>query len=362
MIFGKVDKKMKQPYFSVIVLAYKVEEYLTECLDSILHQTFQDFEVILVNPVSEDGTDEICMKYEKKETKIRRLVIENRGQLLNRVAGFQEAKGKYMLCVDGDDRWKPELLATVYEGLKEHLCDVVIFGHRRFKDEKELYVVQHTFSDNEVFQGSDGKQPVYDMLIRGGPINEMWAKVMSAETFRRIKEDFEEFSDIRIAEDWLYSFYVIEAAESILYLDHVLYEYRIRPDSMVHTFQLNELNDRLKVYSNVEKKMRELGLDTENNTELFLQNMARRMANWIYRCSISDLPYQEKKRLYQQLREYKLYPRMEPFLKKVTAHRRHQYFVSLFLHNFVLLELYSSFFRLTRKVIHSFKKIRNLIL
>lgn len=348
----------QRPRFSVIILAYEVQEYLSECLDSIIGQTFHDYEVILLNPPSTDGTDDICIKYESEYEQIRRLVIENRGQLLNRVAGFEAANGQYLLCVDGDDRWMPELLSTVDAGLRKSVSDVVIFGHKRFSENGELKVVNHIFSDGAVFVGEDGKLPVYKKLIQGGPINEMWAKVISKETFLRITENFEDFSEIRIAEDWLYSFYVIMAAESVLYLDQALYEYRIRQGSTMRSFRQNELSDRLKVYTQIEKLMEDTNLDTPEYVMMFAKCMALGLSNWIYRCSVASIPYSKKKDLYQELKRSSIFEQIKPYLKSVNIKYRYKIFVCIYLYSYLILHGYSCLFCLLKKIFHKKKEWR----
>lgn len=348
----------QKPRFSVIILAYEVRDYLCECIDSIMRQTFNDFEVILVNPTSLDGTDDICIRYESKYEQIHRIVIENRGQLLNRIAGFQAAKGQYLLCVDGDDRWVPELLSTVNDGLRQDPSDVVIFGHKRFFENGDLKVVQHIFSDKSMFVGEEGKLPVYEKLIRGGPINEMWAKVVSKDTFLRISENFEEFADVRIAEDWLYSFYIILAADSVLYLDHALYEYRIRQGSMMRVFYLHELSDRLKIYLHLEKLMTEAQLDKPEFMLVFVNCMAFGMSNWIYRCSIASIPYSEKKAMYQELRSSPIFEQIRPYIISVNADLKHKLFVFLYKYSYPMLQLCSCLFRFGKRIRNVGRKLK----
>ena len=101
--------------FSVIVPIFKVEDYIERCIDSILAQTFTDFEVILVDDGSPDRCPQICDEYEKKDQRIRVIHKPNGGLVSARNAGIFAAKGDYITYVDGDDWIKPGLLQFVHE-------------------------------------------------------------------------------------------------------------------------------------------------------------------------------------------------------------------------------------------------------
>lgn len=89
--------------FSVIVPCYKVEKYLSECVDSVLNQTYTDFEVILVDDGSPDRVPEICDEYVKKDFRVRVVHQKNAGIACARNAGIAVANGEYVICIDSDD-------------------------------------------------------------------------------------------------------------------------------------------------------------------------------------------------------------------------------------------------------------------
>ena len=120
-------------YFSVIVPIYKVEEYLERCIDSILNQTFTDFEVILVDDGSPDRSPQICDAYAKKDQRVRVIHKPNGGLVSARNAGIFAAEGDYITYVDGDDWIKSNLLQFVYDRIAESSVpvDMVIFSAER---------------------------------------------------------------------------------------------------------------------------------------------------------------------------------------------------------------------------------------
>lgn len=95
---------------SIIVPVYNVEKYLVQCLDSIQYQTYKDFEVILVNDGSTDGSKEICENYCQGDIRFRLMNQTNQGQSVARNRGMQESTGDFITFVDSDDVIKEDML------------------------------------------------------------------------------------------------------------------------------------------------------------------------------------------------------------------------------------------------------------
>lgn len=102
------------PEISVIVPVYKAEEYLPACIDSILNQTYGDFEVLLVDDGSPDGCGELCEGYATRDSRVRVFHQTNQGQAAARNHAMAEARGKWLCFVDSDDLIHPKLLETLY--------------------------------------------------------------------------------------------------------------------------------------------------------------------------------------------------------------------------------------------------------
>ena len=135
--------------FTVIVPIYNVEKFLEKCIDSILEQTFTDFEVLLVDDGSTDRCPQICDAYEKKDHRVRVIHKTNGGLVSARNAGILSAKGDYITYVDGDDWVKPGLLQFVYDKITESSgqVDMVIFSAEKvFADHSERM-------DNQIAEG-----------------------------------------------------------------------------------------------------------------------------------------------------------------------------------------------------------------
>lgn len=121
---------------SIIVPVYKVEPYLRKCLDSILAQTFTNFEVILVDDGSPDNSGKICDEYAIKDSRVRVIHKENGGLSSARNAGIDIAQGKYLGFVDSDDYIAEDMYEVLYENLKFYDADISSVEIIPFRDDK----------------------------------------------------------------------------------------------------------------------------------------------------------------------------------------------------------------------------------
>ena len=115
-----------RPEISVIIPVYNAEEYLKECLDSILIQTFANFELILVDDGSKDSSLKILEEYKNLDKRIHLIYQKNYGAAIARNKGMQQAKGKYLLFLDADDLFDPEMFQKMYKKIKETDAEVLI--------------------------------------------------------------------------------------------------------------------------------------------------------------------------------------------------------------------------------------------
>lgn len=115
-----------QPFVSVIVPAYNIEDYIGNVIDSIIGQTYLNWELILINDGSKDCTGDICEEYAKKDNRIRVIHKENGGLVGARKSGLKEAEGEYIFYVDGDDWITSDALELLCECAKRENADIVI--------------------------------------------------------------------------------------------------------------------------------------------------------------------------------------------------------------------------------------------
>lgn len=120
------------PFFSVIIPVYKAEPYLRKCVDSVLEQTFRDFELILVDDGSPDSCPAICDEYAGKDDRVQVIHKKNGGVSSARNAGIRAAVGEYLAFLDSDDYWcEPKGLQVIYDAVNARPIDILVFGVER---------------------------------------------------------------------------------------------------------------------------------------------------------------------------------------------------------------------------------------
>lgn len=130
---------MNNTLVSVIIPIYNAENYLKQCLDSIVGQTLKDIEVICVDDGSTDGSAEILREYQEKDARITVIRQENAGAGAARNKGLDKAKGKYLSFLDADDFFEPDMLEEAYKSAEEDKADYVIFKSGQYNTETDEY-------------------------------------------------------------------------------------------------------------------------------------------------------------------------------------------------------------------------------
>lgn len=245
------------PILSVIVPVYKVEEYLPQCIDSILAQTFSDLELILVDDGSPDNSGKICDDYAARNSNIRVIHQKNGGHTSARKAGMRIAEGKYISLIDSDDFLEPDMYERMIRRAREHQADMVVIGHvmdlpgQTLACENALASGVYREKDLEklrsgaIFCVPEGKSG-----INGA----MWCKLFLREKAQETFLNQEEV--LRVGEDMLFSYrMLLNAGCVVIENENHGYHYRIRESSITQTYykdyfrDINLLYDQLKMLS-----------------------------------------------------------------------------------------------------------------
>lgn len=207
------------PKISIIVPIYKAEKYLHRCVDSILNQTFTDFELILVDDGSPDKCGEICDEYAKRDKRIKVIHKENGGQAEARNMGIDIAKGEYLHFIDSDDWVHPQMLEILYAGIKKNdvLCSICSYELTK-NNEVFLPIKQYKFS---IIYGLD----FYVQTKFNGVVP--WAKLYHKSLFCDTR-----YPVGKIHEDEFVTYKVIYEAGNIAFCENKLYYYFINPNGV----------------------------------------------------------------------------------------------------------------------------------
>lgn len=231
------------PKLSVIVPVYNTEKYLRECIDSILAQTFTDFELILVNDGSTDGSGAICDEYAKKDERIQVIHQQNGGITVARKSGVHVARGEYVTFVDSDDWINREMYATMLDGGQEATSDVVICGMLMETSKGILprrEIVKAGFYDKNQMQKDVYPIMLFDFAHGTPAINpSLCNKLFKKQLLGNI---IEQVSDgITYGEDALCTYSCLLDADKICITDRNMYHYRNHSESACNTYSCSLL-------------------------------------------------------------------------------------------------------------------------
>lgn len=233
---------------SIVVPVFNVQRYLSECIDSLINQTYQNIEIILVDDGSTDGSSKICDSYLNKDFRIVVFHKENEGSAAARIDGMQFVTGEYTLFVDSDDWLDAQTindLVTVVNKTNQSV-DCVIFSY--LKEKKNNKRTNHVFDSDQDFSASEGENLVYRRLF--GPLGmEMSSPekldYLSSCCFKLYKTEFarkgKQFSSqyVGTGEDGLFNIYALKDAKYFVYIDKPYYHYRSNPTSLTSIYKPN---------------------------------------------------------------------------------------------------------------------------
>lgn len=219
--FSPSENKLGKPIFSIIVPIYNVAEFLDECIESLVSQTFAEIEILLVDDGSPDNSGEICDNWALKDERIKVIHKENGGLSSAYNSGLEAAAGDYILFVDGDDFIEPNTCEFLYQTLQERQVEVVIFGS------KTIYAPDNI----EIYDKCDEIVSTREALFRifaGGTLPAMTnMRVHSAAVAKKVK-----FPVGRNYEDAATHMEFLSQVDQVCINLEPLYCYRRRPGSI----------------------------------------------------------------------------------------------------------------------------------
>jgi glycosyltransferase involved in cell wall biosynthesis len=230
---------------SVIVPIFRIEKYLPECIDSLLDQSFLNFELILVNDGSPDSCPKICDAYSKKDARINVIHKENGGLLSARKAGLKAAKGKFIAYVDGDDWVDKFYLDTMFKLAEANDSDLVVTGHFREFDGK-IETIKPKLAG--IYDEDELKSSIIPNAIYNGDFCEhgmstyVWNKLFKRELLNKVLFDVP--NEIIMGEDAAITYSYLSISKSIVISRIPLYYYRQRHDSIVKSIE----NPKIEYY------------------------------------------------------------------------------------------------------------------
>lgn len=263
-----------KPKISIIVPIYNVENYLSRCLDSLLTQEYEDFEVIAINDGSTDNSLTILQEYAEKDHRICIIDKENNGVSSARNDGLSQAKGEYIGFVDPDDWIEPQMYKDMLKIAEEDHIDIVMCSYIR---EFGTHSKEKTFAlpERSTYYNDDVHKKIMRRLV--GPLNEevanpelldawgtVWSKLYRAEVIKNNNLQFVDLREIGSNEDTLFNIHASYYAKSFVFFNKPYYHYwRANDTSITSKHNPNLVSQFGKLYSKMESFLNEKKLGIE---------------------------------------------------------------------------------------------------
>lgn len=305
---------MKQYYISIVIPVYNVEAYLDECIQSILAQSYEQYEVILVNDGSTDRSGSICDGYAQQDSRIHVIHKTNSGLSDTRNVGTQQARGEYIVYIDSDDYiCDPNFLRKINEKANAGF-DVICYRFKKYFEDKKIFR-ECTYTCPNIDKIGTVTGRINEMVIRDAFYCSAWSKAIRHNI---IKDYAIQFEKGLLGEDQEWYYHVLTKIQSITYIDEAMLVYRQRANSITSSWKIKNLTDCIYVvnkwYNQIPKEEIE-----DDYKEALLNSVAKLYCNLLiaYTCfrDPEKKKYEFELQKMQELLKYDINPRVRVFYK-----------------------------------------------
>ncbi|MBE5847927.1 MAG: glycosyltransferase family 2 protein [Lachnospiraceae bacterium] len=232
--------------FSIVVPVFNKEKYLCELIESVLAQTYTNWEMILVDDGSTDSSGAICDSY-VQDARVRVLHTKNNGMAMSRFLGLKEMAGDYVLVFDADDIISSNCLERLLKHLEESSVDAVIFSHDCFGEKSET--VHFPLENGGVFSTNDLLFATIRFTNHG-----LWNKAIRCDVMRKAMHHMT-LQRVSVNADYLQLIPIICEVKNAIVINEVLYHYRVYTESISHKVTFQHIVDTDYVTSEVYRQI-----------------------------------------------------------------------------------------------------------
>ena len=303
---------MNRPLVSIIIPVYNVEKYIEKCLDSVLAQSYDNLEILLIDDGSTDKSGAICAEYAGKDKRIHLIRQKNQGVSVARNVGLKKAQGRWIAFVDSDDYIESGYIEILLNNAEEKNADVVQCEQKIFNERSEVALCGKRSSI-----AMDGLKACEKMLYQDTITSALWGKLISKSLFCGVS-----FKKGIIHEDLDVLYFILKKAKKVYYINSSLYCYNEREESLIRKNFSKRTLDILGVMDGIMK-------DSTNNKSLHEAAISRRINADFYvlrqlpKSGYEDLQNQLKSEIKQHRKELLHNPEVR---KKTKVALRLSYF------------------------------------
>ena len=293
---------------SIIVPIYNVEKYLDRCMESLLGQTLQDIELIMVDDGSPDKCPKMCEEYAQKDCRIKVIHKKNAGLGYARNSGLEVATGEFVAFIDSDDYVDTSMFEILYkEAVKTH-ADAVFCAYRIHDKNRDGEIL---FSKKKLLQGKEIINYIADMIASPAEIKEERLECMSAWNGIYKKKVLDEvnirFMSEReiVSEDILFNVDFLKDCNCIALVPQPLYFYCINGGSLSQTFKESKFSGIIRLYQSLINRTAEY--KSVEIKKRCLRLVAEYTLGQINNLLLSSLPLKKKKMIFNAVANYKIW-------------------------------------------------------
>ena len=337
------------PKVSIIVPCYGVEKYLNRCLESLVSQTLNDIEIILVDDGSPDNVPKMCEEWVKRDSRIKAFHKENAGLGFARNSGLELASGEFVAFVDSDDYIELDAYEILYNVAKEKKADVVYCGMKKEISPNKFSYMRKTLIYQEFVD--DNVKKIIPDFVASEPFCRVERKydmsVCLAIYKTSIIKDYELrfVSERKVAsEDLVFQIEFLEHAKKVSFIPDVLYHYCYNGESLTKNFSREKFERMKALYFLLKDKCKFYDSNGLRTKRMFIGNIRGFVRNLVN----SKQPLREKKKLISDILNDDIWDEVKTYRASfLPLHQR--IFSFLFFHRFTnLVYIYAKLFELKK--------------
>lgn len=302
---------MTNPQISIIVPVYNTIKYLDRCVQSVLEQNYENFELIIIDDGSEIETASKCDKISQIDSRIKVYHNPNSGQLAARIFGIRKSTGQYIMFLDSDDAYCPNALEVVCSYIRQYQFDCLFF---RFQALQEGIVIYKSTVEKNAPHYINDKRKLYEKVFGFVEYNSMCRKVIKRDVAE--KANYEEFYHLRMGEDLIQSIGIYQNADQILFVNDVLYNYYINSESVTQSLSWNKIRDSYEVRMATVRFLEGEAVFAEKEYNEYYRTCFEALAKQIIEISKDNMETRSKKELFDKIHSDPYYTFL--FKKKKT--------------------------------------------
>lgn len=225
-----------KPLISIIIPVYNVEKYLNECIKSVVNQSYNNLDIIIINDGSTDNSENIMKEWAQKDKRIRIFTQENIGISKTRTKALKYVLGQYIAWVDSDDIIDSQMYEILVNNIIDADADISICVHKKFNEDKKILFDKSVNNHKSIYNND-----IVQRLLKGEITGFLWDKLFKKELFDNII-----FPEYSIGEDFYVNLNILSKSKKIVTSDFIGYYYRERRGSLLNSDNIEKKKSLLE--------------------------------------------------------------------------------------------------------------------